>query len=119
MDPDLDLIRVPKLIIQPLVENAVTHATESMCEECRIEIFVQKINNQLEIRVQNTGSQFEDQLLEKLSSGKIVPRGFGIGLPNIDKRIRLMFGSDCGLLLYNADGMATACIRLPLDNTGT
>lgn len=126
-DPSLNDARVPKMIIQPLVENAVSHSMESLCEECRIEISVRRREGLLEILVQNTGSRFEDDLLNKLRSGAVTPRGFGIGLLNIDKRIKLMFGPDYGLSLYNTPGilktteegeeMAAAKILLPYTAT--
>lgn len=112
-DPGLLGTRVPKMIIQPLVENAVSHAMEGLSEECRIDISVRLHNNFLEILVKNTGSQFEYNLLEKLRCGDITPKGFGIGLLNIDKRIKLMFGPDYGLILYNEKETAAALIHLP------
>lgn len=87
-------------------------------EECFINIVVRQNSSLLEILVQNTGSSFEDNLLDKLRNKMITPRGFGIGLLNIDKRLRLMYGTDC-LFLYNENGMATASIRFPqADMTG-
>ena len=41
------------------------------------------------------------------------PNGFGIGLLNIDERIRLIFGDEYGLSLSNEGGLAVATIRLP------
>lgn len=111
-DPDLYGVAIPRLTIQPLVENAVSHAMDSLCEECRIHILVRRRDGFLEILVQNTGSVLEDDLLNKLKDQTIRPKGFGIGLLNIDKRLRLMYGTDC-LFLSNESGMATACIRLP------
>lgn len=115
-DPRLSDALVPKMIIQPLVENAVSHAIEGMRKKCLIEISVQRQHEFLEIIVQNSGSRFEDGLLEKLRNGAVTPKGFGIGLLNIDKRIKLMFGSDYGLFLSNENEMATARIHLPCDH---
>lgn len=112
-DPALSGAQVPKMIIQPLVENAVSHAMEGLSGECRIAIYVRRQQEFLEILVLNSGSRFEDDLLEKLRNGAVTPKGFGIGLLNIDKRIKLMFGSDYGLILQNENDMATARIHLP------
>ncbi len=109
----LDHARVPKMIIQPLVENAVSHAMETLIEECVIEIAIQKSEDNLHIFVKNTGSQFEENLLEKLKNKVIKPKGFGIGLLNIDNRVKLMFGPVYGLKLYNEADMAVALISLP------
>lgn len=118
MQPNLANVQIPKLSIQPLVENAVSHAMDSLMEECFINIIIQQNSSLLEILVQNTGSSFEDNLLNKLRDKTITPNGLGIGLLNIDKRLRLMYGTDC-LFLYNENGMATASIRFPqTDITG-
>ncbi|NLZ74197.1 MAG: hypothetical protein GX905_10385, partial [Bacteroidales bacterium] len=55
------------------------------------------------IEVKNTGSFFEDHLLEKLLSQEIKPNGFGIGILNIHKRIQLTYGANYGLNLFNKE----------------
>lgn len=106
---------VPKMVIQPLVENAVRHGVEaSMDDHNLITLSLEKSEDLLLIHVSNTGSQFEDDLLEKLRTNAIQPGGFGIGLLNIDKRIQLMFGNEYGLELHNENDLAVACIRMPL-----
>ena len=66
-----------------------------------------------DVTVKNNGSLFEDNLLQKLYSHQIQSRGSGIGLININERIKLMFGSDYGLQLYNEDDKAVAQIDIP------
>ena len=72
------------------------------------------------IEVKNNGSQFEENLLEKLESNELQPHGFGIGILNIHKRLKIAYGPDYGLYLYNMededDGeeYAVARITLPL-----
>ena len=65
--------------------------------------------------VSNNGSQFPENLLEQLEKNEIEPHGFGIGLLNIDKRIKLQFGNEYGLYLYNEEleDLAVVQIRLP------
>lgn len=79
-DESLQDIQVPKLLIQPLVENAIRHALEEMVETCSIRIRVYHDNSQIYIQVENSGSSFPDNLLKKLENGSIQPDGFGIGL---------------------------------------
>jgi two-component system sensor histidine kinase YesM len=104
---------IPRLVIQPLVENAINYAVEESIDTCSIIIDSMIHPSHLSIFVKNTDSQFEDQLLIKLSEGEIVSHGFGIGLTNIDKRLKLTFGEEYGLLLYNEDDFAVAEIRIP------
>ena len=84
---------------------------ESICEECVINILVQKEGTYLQILVQNTGSVFEDHLLDKLQDGTITPKGFGIGLLNIDKRFR----PELLITVGYSDDKSEPSYRLPVD----
>lgn len=105
---------IPPLTIQPLVENAIHYGMEQMVDTCRIDLQAHVEDQNLIILVENDGSVFEDDLLNKLRSKAKVPNGFGIGLLNIDERIQLIFGSEYGLTLSNKNGRAVAQLLLPL-----
>ena len=110
---DLHHILMPPLTIQPLIENAIRYGMEEMTETCHVELLVRHEDDKVLIRVKNNGSVFEEDLLEKLKRREKQPNGFGIGLMNIDQRIRLLFGDACGLELKNEDDCATANIHIP------
>lgn len=107
-------IMIPRLCIQPLVENAIHHAMEDNPEVCTIQLEMLRKNDVYQIQVMNTGSFFEEHLLEKLLNGKIVPSGIGIGLSNIDKRFKLIYGEAFGLTLSNKNSMAVVALTLPV-----
>ena len=88
---------IPPLTIQPLVENAIHYGMEEMTEVCHIYLQAEVKEGVLTIQVRNEGSNFEEELLEKLKNKSRSPHGFGIGLLNIDQRIRLLFGEEYGL----------------------
>ncbi len=115
LDIQEDLLEqlIPKLTIQPLVENSIHYALEETTEICIISISVRRNCNIIWIDVKNSGSEFEDGLLEKLDSGETRPNGFGIGLLNIDRRLKLTFGETYGLSCFNEDAYAIARISLP------
>ncbi|HAN43935.1 MAG TPA: sensor histidine kinase, partial [Ruminococcaceae bacterium] len=104
---------IPKLTIQPLVENAIHYSLEQNTEDCFIKIEVKLVDGDIIIDVKNTGSQFEDNLLEKLTQSQIKPHGFGIGLLNIHNRIQLTFGEAYGLEFFNENGNAVARVKIP------
>ena len=115
---DADVIRefqLPKLVIQPLVENAVNHALENTCDVCRIELNITQGEQQLCIQVRNTQSQFEEDLLERLQKGEIKSEGLGIGLLNVEKRLLLFYDSQVDFKLYNSEDMAVVEILLPVE----
>ena len=114
IDPDTLTAELPQLTIQPLVENAINYVLEEITEACEIEVRSTADADCIRIQVINTGSQFQDGMLEKLESGVIVPHGFGIGLLNIHKRIQLIYGQTYGLSFFNSDeDHAVAQIRIP------
>ena len=115
---DLMNVQIPKLAIQPLVENAVKYAVESSLDECcDICVEAYAARGVLVIDVKNSGSRMEAGLLEHLRTGEIRPHGFGIGLTNIDARMRLTFGEGFGLQLFNEGSYAVCRLRIPLDKT--
>jgi two-component system sensor histidine kinase YesM len=108
---------IPRLTLQPLVENAINYALEEIIGTFRIQITGKRENGMVILTVSNNGSQFPDNVLENLETNQISPHGFGIGLLNINKRIKLQFGEAYGLHIYNVESedLAVVQIRLPED----
>ena len=111
--PELECCIVPKLSIQPLVENAIHYGLEDSVDICSIQIHVRRVEDTVVITVSNSGSQFEENILPKLTAGTIQKHRTGIGLLNIDQRIKLAFGAKYGLSLYNKDELANAELIIP------
>lgn len=110
---ELSQILVPKLCIQPLVENALKHAMEYTNETCIIRVTIQEREQEYTIRVANTGSRFEEDLLWKIENKQITPQGSGVGLVNINSRMKLLYGDNYGLNCYNKEGMAIVMLSIP------
>ena len=110
---ELKDVLIPKLTLQPLIENAIRYGLEQSTQICRVQLSVRRQGAQLVLLVQNDGSLYEDDLLEKLRQKTVTPHGYGIGLLNIEKRLEVAFGKEAGLELYNEDGRATARITIP------
>lgn len=112
--PDICLdAQVPKLSIQPLLENAVHYALEQITDECIINLTCVYSQGLIQIYVKNSGSEFPDDLLENLRSHKIREQGLGIALLNIEERIKLMFGQQYGLHFYNENDFAVVKMEIP------
>jgi Predicted signal transduction protein with a C-terminal ATPase domain len=108
-------IKVPKLTLQPLVENAIRYAIEESTKPCLIQISACKHEDAVYIYVKNKGSYFEDNLLESLQSGKIKANGLGIGILNIHNRLELLYGSAYELSFYNEAEKAIVRIKIPTE----
>lgn len=108
-----ELALIPKLTVQPLVENAVHYGMESGEGVCRVRLRVTLEGKTLRIEVKNTGSQFPEDFYSKLEQKQYTSQGHGIGLLNIDQRLRINFGDEYKMLFYNQDDWAAVELRLP------
>lgn len=114
--------RMPKLILQPLVENAVTHGLEGKLGPGTVRIVVENSDKTLFLRVRDNGVGISAEQVEQLNrqfaenTGAIAGRRKGgIALCNVNSRIRLMFGENYGLHILSAAGVGTeCCVTLPL-----
>ena len=113
-DPDLLGVLIPKMSVQPLVENAIKYSLEKSTEVCAIEVMVRRKGEAAEICVRNTGSRIDPDILEKLEKKEVLPSGCGIGLVNISKRLGILFGPEFGLSFHNRDGCALAAFTVHL-----
>lgn len=115
---------IPKMCMQPIVENAVHHAAPSG-GSIHIQINVRVENNSsLLIEIQDDGSGVEPAMLARLqdvlqgdSDTPIDTSKNGLGLENVHKRLQLHYGKGCGLWIESVQGAYTCVtIRLPWEN---
>lgn len=95
----MDLASV-KLILQPLVENAIYHGMEFMDGDGEIRIRVYRDGDDLYMKVSDNGLGMTTEQIEKMFSDRkhvASKSGSGIGVRNVNERIRLYFGMDYGL----------------------
>jgi two-component system LytT family sensor kinase len=88
IEPQCGLALVPPLLLQPLVENAVRHAVACSTSEVVLTIRAQRRGDRLGITIENSAPS------ERPGSA---PRGFGIGLANVSKRLAALFGDKATL----------------------
>lgn len=62
--------------------------------------------------VRNNGPEPEENLMEKLRSGTLLPRGNGIGLLNIEKRVRSVFGEEYGIRVFREGKFTVVQVRM-------
>lgn len=106
---------IPKLSIQPIVENAIFHGLEEKMDGGTISIdaFFTETNFILTVSDNGIGMSLEalQELNKKIQTHPITSsndsRKTGIGLPNINKRIALLFGLEYGLHVYSSSGYGT------------
>ena len=110
--------KIPKLIIQPVVENAIFHGLEESLEGGKVTIEVIVTEKNLIITVSDNGKGMDGRALGELNKrvhlgqvGEGAEDGgvtkTGIGLPNIHKRIQLLFGEEYGISVYSTLNQGT------------
>nr|WP_317283387.1 histidine kinase [uncultured Sellimonas sp.] len=107
IDSSVQKILIPKLLIHPLVENAVQHAVETTSAKISIHISIHKTAQGFKIKVSDNGKGIPDDVIEQilLSFQEDKPVGSvskSYGLANLYKRIHLYFG-DSSSLSINSD----------------
>ncbi|MGO4545143.1 sensor histidine kinase [Paenibacillus sp. 2TAB23] len=123
-DESLLECRVPKLMLQPIVENAIMHGIGSLEEGGAVIIRVcgEKHNLRIEVTDNGKGMTQEkmDVLLGEKSKGEAPSRFSGMGVRNVHERIVRMSGEPYGVKLYSELGLYTkVVITLPvLRDTG-
>ena len=107
-----------KLIVQPIVENALYHAIEPMEDPGIIEITAYEMGTDMIIIVKDNGPGFDlakmMNLWDNEGSGHKKYSDSGVGLKNVHERLNIRFGSPYGLLVCSSPGFgSTIRIRIP------
>lgn len=111
---DLTDYEIPKLTLQPIVENSIKYVLEKITGVCEITIEARKFSEHLEISVRDNGTGIDPDLPQKLNSPDYEHKGTGIGLQNINERLKFFFGDDCGLTIPDTKGEgALVIIKIP------
>lgn len=116
LDESLEKYVTIKLIIQPLLENAIYYGVEAMDGDGEIVVMAYEKEDDIYIDVIDNGIGMPPEQVEHLlTDGNYErKRGSGIGLKNVDQRIKLYFGNDYGLRIKSEPDVGTKItIHLP------
>ena len=108
-DESLLSIEVPKIIIQPIVENSIYHGIKNLSGNGIITIDVYRENSTVNISVKDNGIGFEKaKQFKKSKTG-------GVGFQNVDKRIKFYYGKNYGVFINkdNKTEGAEVIIKIP------
>ncbi len=113
IQPNCMQYKVPKLILQPFVENAFFHAFPQG-ERGRIQVFVKEEGDNLRFDIVDDGAGIGSEQLRALVRGER-PKSehfTGIGIGNVDERIKTIYGMDYGINIFSEEGKGTRVILL-------
>lgn len=119
-------LAVPRMILQPLVENAIVHGIESLERNCTLVIGAEIIDGNLTLWVQDNGKGIPIEKLERihaeLASSKVTnssgTQGYhaGIGIINVNNRIQLNYGEGFGIHINSCPEEGTiVTLRMPAE----
>ena len=105
--PEVLNCRVPNLILQPLVENAIRHGIAPNAASGQINIRAARENGWLKVAVADNGKGIENEKLDKVLTS-------GLGLSNTQARLEQLYGANFRFQLQNAmEGGLLVTLRLP------
>lgn len=115
IDDKLLYIMVPPLILQPLVENAIVHGVESV-KNGMIHLKIYHDESKVYLQVRNTGKKMTEKDLERIQAilegdeskiPKVPGRHTSIGIQNVNRRVRLVYGEEYGLTIVQDENCET------------
>lgn len=111
IEPSIRQDSVLKLLLQPIVENALLHGIDEMEEEGEIQISGKREGDDLVFHIRDNGKGMDEQTVRRLQSDE---KEEGYGLRNVHERIQLYYGSQYGLTIVSElEVGTTVTIRIP------
>lgn len=121
LDDEVERLYTLKLMLQPIVENAITHGLEMKRGPGRLWITGKVQGERVRFEVRDDGVGIPQEKLERITSGQFVSvdeRKTGIGLENVKKRLQLYFGDRYVLTLVSQPQQGTTTtIEIPIIRT--
>ncbi|MGW2659039.1 sensor histidine kinase, partial [Streptomyces sp. NPDC001478] len=116
--PEVLPVALPFLCLQPLVENAVKHGLEGAVTSSRITISALDAGSEAEVVIEDDGTGMDPERLRHILRGE-GGTSTGIGLLNVDERLRQVYGDDYGLVIETGIGAGMRItVRLPKYRAG-
>ncbi len=116
--PEVLPVALPFLCLQPLVENAVKHGLEGAVTRSRITISALDAGSEAEVVIEDDGTGMDPERLRQMVRGE-GGASTGIGLLNVDERLRQVYGDAYGLVIETGIGAGMKItLRLPKYRAG-
>lgn len=105
IDKEVEAYMIPKLLIQPIVENALRHGIALSENMGVVQVKIFRENESIKVVIKNSGKEFDKRLL--MGTRYCGEESKHIGLNNINRRLRLLFGNENELKIFSESGLFT------------
>ena len=113
VDPSCEAFLCNKITLQPIIENAIYHGLDLLVDEGRIDITVRPDGGDILFTVADNGVGMPPEQAAAMLTREPSDRT-GIGIKNVNDRLRIYFGEKYGLTIHSVpDGGTTVVIRMP------
>ncbi len=114
IEDDILLKELPKLTLQPLVENALYHGIKEKRGGGTIKITGSRVNDEIILKVCDDGAGIDSERLAELRNAMDGEERVGFGLVTVHERLKLFFGDTAGLKVLSTLGeMTEVCVHIP------
>ena len=103
---NLENYMVPRMILQPLVENSINYGADCTLSVCHIFVSACEQKDQLKFTVEDDGPGMSEEELQAVRTFTIQPKGHGIGLKNIYERLQIIY-DDFSFEIWSKEGNGT------------
>lgn len=115
IDEDILFYSIPKLTLQPIVENAIYHGLKMKNEKGFVRIGGRRVGEELQIEIFDNGVGMNENQIQALMTGTAASKEGGFGIRSVSHRIRMLYGDRYGLRVESEFGSYTkVTIVLPL-----
>lgn len=121
VDPRVAHVPIIKLVLQPLVENAIYHGIKYKETKGNLKIYARPVDGRVEIVVADDGIGMDEDVMEHIfDEHRKEQKRNGVGVPNVQKRLQLQYGPEYGIRYESVKGAGTkAVITIPTDGGRT
>lgn len=109
-DEDILFYRIPKLILQPFVENAIAYGTESSNAESIIKVRGEKYHGGIRFTIEDNGNGISQKLIDEIladDAESVSNASTGYAMKNIKKRLALYYDNNFEFNIYSSEGEST------------
>lgn len=88
-DCDISEVMIPSLLIQPIVENSIKHGFKNGKSKVEVKLHIKRDGDSIYMKIEDNSGGMDDEVIKSILSGQ---RNGGIGLINVDSRLKLIYG---------------------------